>query len=245
MAGAGGGDGGAGAKELPVIEVDITSDVMCPWCIVGARYLDDAERETKEICRLKIRWHPFLLSPDTPEEGMAIDDYFIMNYGAPISRNPHIQRMRVALAEAGAKLTPPIPFKWADRVYSTITAHRLVEWAEQFDTDGVNKQHEVSKAVLEAHFSKALNTEDLDVLADIATKCGLDGEAARRHLEETVEEGTAIVKLKDKEVKRRGIHGVPHWEIKLAGTKRRPITFSGAQPADALVELFESLAADA
>lgn len=122
---------------------------------MGARYLDTAAEECKGELRLVVRWHPFLLSPNTPEEGMAIDDYFIMNYGAPIAENPHIQRMRVALAKAGAELDPPIPFKWADRVYSTITAHRLVEWAEQFDAPGVNKQHEVSKAVLEAHFSRA------------------------------------------------------------------------------------------
>lgn len=238
------------AKAKPVVEVDIVSDVMCPWCVVGARYLDTAIEAVKDRCRVRVRWHPFLLSPHTPDEGMAIDDYFRMNYGAPMKDNPHLTRMRGALADAGKKIG--IEFKWADRVYSTITAHRFLEWVAEKDTetvdDGaapfVNLQHQASKGVLDQHFCECTNTEDLDVLCGVATAIGLDAEECRKHLEETEEKGTEKVRALDEMVKRRGIHGVPSWTIKLAG-RTGGVRFSGAQPADALQELLEDLADEA
>ena len=63
-----------------VVQVDIISDVMCPWCIIGYRQLEQALGMTKMGAR--VRWHPFELNPDMPAEGENLRDHIMRKYGS-------------------------------------------------------------------------------------------------------------------------------------------------------------------
>ena len=56
--------------DKKVINIDVVSDVICPWCWVGKRKMEAAMAETQEKYEFKIKWHPFLLRPSMPREGV-------------------------------------------------------------------------------------------------------------------------------------------------------------------------------
>ncbi|KAK4346396.1 hypothetical protein RND71_032735 [Anisodus tanguticus] len=64
-----------------IIRIDISSDTVCPWCFVGKKSLDKATALTKDQYDFKIRWHPFLLNPSAPKEGVNKKDYYRNKFG--------------------------------------------------------------------------------------------------------------------------------------------------------------------
>ena len=63
------------------VNVDVTSDIVCPWCWVGKRHLDLAAERLKGQVRLNVRWLPFCLNPFVPEEGMSFQKYAAIKFG--------------------------------------------------------------------------------------------------------------------------------------------------------------------
>ena len=61
-------------------KIDIVSDVMCPWCIIGYKNLETALTELKEEMSADIAWHPFELNPDMPLEGQDLDEHLQQKY---------------------------------------------------------------------------------------------------------------------------------------------------------------------
>ena len=63
----------------PTVRVDILSDVVCPWCIVGYRQLESALARAGATAR--VTWHPFELNPGMPPEGQNLRQHLIAKYG--------------------------------------------------------------------------------------------------------------------------------------------------------------------
>lgn len=106
------------------IRVDIVSDVVCPWCVIGYRQLARAAEATG--IPLELHWHPFELNPDMPPEGENLRDHVAAKYGT----TPEASRQaRERLTELGASLG--FTFDYADdmRMVNTFKAHQLIEWA--------------------------------------------------------------------------------------------------------------------
>ena len=155
------------------IRVDIVSDVMCPWCIIGFKELEAAARKTG--LALGLRWHPFELNPDMPAEGQDLTEHITGKYG--ITRAQSAQN-RAVLQERGHALGIDFAFGPDARMRNSFRAHQLVDWAE---TQGA--QHRMKLALFAAHFSAGLDVNDIGVLAELAETIGLDRAAAQTALE--------------------------------------------------------------
>lgn len=180
-----------------VIRVDIVSDVVCPWCVIGYHQLAKAVQETE--IGIDIHWHPFELNPHMGEDGENLREHLAAKYGTTPegSRNA-----RARLTELGAELG--FTFNYADdmRMYNTFRAHQLIDWAGE-----QGKAHETKLALFAAFFTRRENVADTDILVGVAGQIGLDPDAARAMLNS----GDHAEKVREKEQfwTSRGVQGVP------------------------------------
>ena len=181
----------------PVIQIDVVSDVVCPWCIVGFKQLDQALQQQNVLARL--RWHPFELNPQMPAEGQNLREHIMEKYGSTAEQSA---QARERLTSIGAELGFAFNFTDDSRMVNTFQAHQLLDWAE-----GQGRQHPLKLALFEAYFTDQKDVSDIDVLADAAEAAGLDPQAARAALASG--DHQASVREKQQFWTSRGISGVP------------------------------------
>ena len=183
--------------QAPVIDVDIVSDVMCPWCIVGYRQLEQA-LAVKGV-GARIRWHPFELNPAMPPEGQNLAEHIQQKYGSTPEQSA---QARGHLKQLGESLGIDFAFSPDSRIVNTFVAHQLLDFALS-----QGKQHPLKLALFAANFSQGRDVSDPEVLIDIATQVGLDEAEARR----VVEDGALASVVREKQAfwTERGISGVP------------------------------------
>jgi len=150
------------------IRVDIASDVVCPWCIIGYKQLERALDETG--LRAEIHWHPFELNPQMPDEGEDLQQHLAAKYG---STPEDSRKARARLTAMGAELG--FTFDYANDMImpNTFRAHQLLHWA---GTQG--REHDLKMALFAAFFTNRENVNDPESLADIAAGIGLDRDEA-------------------------------------------------------------------
>jgi predicted DsbA family dithiol-disulfide isomerase len=179
------------------IRIDIASDVVCPWCIIGYKQLERALSETG--MRAEIHWHPFELNPQMPEQGEDLQQHLAAKYG---STPEDSRKARTRLTAMGADLG--FTFDYADDMImpNTFRAHQLLHWA---GTQG--REHDLKMALFEAFFTNRENVNDPEVLADTAARIGLDRDEALAVLRDArfAEE----VRLAEQTWTSKGIQGVP------------------------------------
>jgi len=201
-------------KDTSAIRVDIISDVVCPWCVIGYRQLAAASRE--EGILLDVHWHPFELNPQMPEEGQNLREHLAAKYGTTLEGS---KQARARLTEMGAALD--FIFDYVDdmRMWNTFRAHQLIDWADE-----QGRGHDMKQALFVAYFTYRKNISDVEVLADIAAELGLDRTEAFR----TVSSGERAETVRQKQGfwASRGIQGVP------AMIFERQHLLSGAQGAE-------------
>ncbi|MDF1732023.1 MULTISPECIES: DsbA family oxidoreductase [unclassified Minwuia] len=146
------------------LRIDIVSDVMCPWCIIGYRQLAEALDATGTAH--DIHWHPFELNPDMPPEGQNVREHIAEKYGSTPEQSDKSRKQMTAI---GADLG--FDFRYTDdmRMHNTFNAHQLLHWA---DTQG--RKHDLKLALFTAHFTDGRDLSDDAVLADVASETGLD-----------------------------------------------------------------------
>ena len=186
----------APARDEP-LRIDIVSDVVCPWCIVGYRQLALALEATGTAA--EIRWHPFELNPDMDDAGEDLDAHVRRKYG--ISRAESAAN-RERLEGLGEALGFPIRYPEGKRMVPTFHAHRLLALA---DERGV--EHEVKLALFAAYFSEDRDVNDPEVLADVGAACGLDREEVLDLL--AGDRLASEVRERERLWLERGVRGVP------------------------------------
>ena len=156
-------DRDTGSHRRP-IRVDIISDVVCPWCIIGFKQLEQAQVTTG--LPLVIYWHPFELNPEMPEHGQNLFEHIAAKYG---STREQSLKARERLTALGADLG--FTFDYADdmRMVNTFRAHQLLHWAATLD-----RQHQLKLALFDTFFTERKDVNDPEVLADMAAAIGLD-----------------------------------------------------------------------
>jgi predicted DsbA family dithiol-disulfide isomerase len=150
--------------DAPEIEIDIASDIVCPWCVIGWKQLERALAETG--VRGLVRWHPFQLHPEMGPEGEDYRQYIAAKYG--LSQDA-ITENRARLTALGAALGFRFDYFDGMRTYNTFDAHRLLHWA-----DGHSAKHALKMALFAAFFTERQNVSDPEVLADTVAAVGLD-----------------------------------------------------------------------
>ncbi len=206
------------------IRIDIVSDVVCPWCIIGYKQLERALGESGVTAEL--RWHPFELNPQMSEEGENLREHLAAKYGTTPEGS---RQARARLTELGAELG--FAFNYADdmRMYNTFRAHQLLHWA---GTQG--RQHALKMALFAAFFTHRRDVNDIEVLAEVAALIGLPKASALAVLTE----GRFAEAVREEEAfwTSRGITGVP------AMVFDQRYLLVGAQGAETYKPMLENLA---
>ncbi|MGD9862166.1 MAG: DsbA family oxidoreductase [Pseudodonghicola sp.] len=208
----------------PVLQVDIVSDVVCPWCVVGLLQLQQALAARGQSAEL--RWHPFELNPQMPPEGQNLRDHMIEKYGVTAADS---QAARDRLAAVGTELGFTFAFSDDSRMVNTFRAHQLLDWAGE-----QGSQLPLKLALFRANFSEGRDVSDPEVLVELAAEAGLDPEAARAVLSSGSH--AEAVRQKEEYWTDHGIHSVP------AMVFQGKYLVSGAQGIEGYAALLDRLA---
>ena len=162
--------------RVPRLSVDIVSDVMCPWCIIGWLKFQKVMEHFAGRIDFRVQWHPFELNPDMPPEGEDAASHVMRKYGISAEQShANSGKMAGTAAELGFAFNRGSGF----RMRNSFDAHRLLTWAgaleapEQAEATGM--QTALKMALFTAHFTDNRDVSDHDVLIDIAGAVGLDG----------------------------------------------------------------------
>ena len=183
-------------SEQP-LRIDIVSDVVCPWCVIGYRQLAEALKQTNT--EHEIHWHPFELNPNMPSEGQNMREHIMEKYG---SSKQESDASRARLMEAGNEVGFTFNFNDDTRMHNTFNLHQLLHWADQ-----QGRMHELKQALFAAHFTNGRNISDNGVLADIAAETGLNRNEALAVLED--QRFAKEVRAAEQHWQQQGIQSVP------------------------------------
>ena len=184
------------SSEKP-LRIDIVSDVVCPWCVIGYRQLAEALKQTNT--EYEIHWHPFELNPNMPSEGQNMREHIMEKYG---SSKQESDASRARLMEAGNEVGFTFNFNDDTRMHNTFNLHQLLHWADQ-----QGRMHELKQALFAAHFTNGRNISDNSVLADIAAETGLNRNEALAVLED--QRFAKEVRAAEQHWQQQGIQSVP------------------------------------
>ena len=207
------------------LRIDIVSDVMCPWCVIGYRQLA-AALEASGVDH-DIHWHPFELNPNMPPEGQDIGEHLAEKYGTTPEQSAANRAMMTA---RGQELGFEFNFTEGFRMHNTFRAHQLLHWA-----DGLGRKDDLKQAMFTAHFTHARNLSDDAVLVEIAGEIGLDRADAQAVLDDKRFANT--VRQEQQFWTQQGISGVP------AIVFDRQHLVSGAQGVDTFKGILAQLTA--
>jgi predicted DsbA family dithiol-disulfide isomerase len=220
------------AKNLPRLSVDIVSDVMCPWCIIGWLKFQRVMVHFADRLAFRVQWHPFELNPDMPPEGEDAAAHVMRKYGISAAQSrANSDRLGGIASELGFTFNRGPDF----RMRNSFDAHRLLAWAgaledpEQAEATGV--QTALKLALFRAHFADNRDVGDHEVLADIATSVGLD--RARTAALLSGDEYGEMVRAEEAYWMDNNVTGVPAF---ILGGR---LLISGAQEPDAFIRVIE------
>lgn len=183
--------------QSPAIPLDVVSDVMCPWCYIGKRRLEQALAAVAAV-DIDIRWRPFQLDATIPEEGVDRQEYLSKKFNGPEGAESVYKSVR----EAGAAEDIPFNFEAITRSPNTINAHRVIRWSHS-----VGMQDQVVEALFKSYFVDGGDLTDTNVLVEAAATAGMDRDIIERLInsEADIEETKTEITL----AQQMGVTGVP------------------------------------
>lgn len=208
------------------LRIDIVSDVVCPWCIIGYRQLAEALKKTDT--EYEIHWHPFELNPNMPSAGQNLREHIMEKYG---SSKAESDASRISMTQAGSEVGFEFNFNDDTRMHNTFNLHQLLYWANQ---QGQKPMHDLKQALFSAHFTDGRNISDNNVLADIAAQVGLNRSEALAVLEN--QRFAKEVRAEERHWQQQGIQSVPA----MIFNERHLV--SGAQGVENFTNILQQLA---
>lgn len=205
------------------VDIAVISDVICPWCFIGSRRLTQVLDGADEV-EATITYHPYLLDPTVPPEGMDLRERLRSKYG--VDPEQMFRQIEQAARDTGI----PLDFSRVQRTPNTIPAHTLLRHAAPRGS-----QLTLSDALFTAYFLDGQDISDPEVLATIASRVGFTADEARgivtsaQELQVTRDEAAAASQA--------GIRGVPFFVF------NNKVGFSGAQPAHVFRQALEKVTA--
>jgi len=203
-----------------MMNVEIWSDVMCPFCYIGKKHFEAALAQLDFKDQINVTWKSFQLDPTLPTAGTdtSTAEYLEKRKGLPRAQ---IDAMLAHLKQSGAQAG--ITFNQDKAIpANTFRAHRLIHFAQQ-----QGKGNEMEEALFQAHFTDGKNVGDPEVLAALAESIGLDKKEVLDFLQTGA--ATEAVNKDIQEAQQLGISGVPFFVLD------RKYAVSGAQPVESFV----------
>jgi len=207
------------------LEIDIVSDVVCPWCALGYAHLVQAldALEQDEI-QADIHWRAFELNPHMGADGQEINEHLMEKYGSTAEQLSENKQRLVDLGKAAAV---DFNFDERSRIYNTFDCHKLLHWAAELQHEAGEEQGlqtSLKQALFSAYFKDGRDISDRNILLNVVENLGLDVEQAKVVLES--EEMKAAVRQEQKQFQSMGISAVPAFII------NKQYLISGGQPVD-------------
>ena len=160
----------AGAVPL---RIDIVSDVVCPWCIIGLKQVEKALTLVGQDIAAETYWHPFELNPNMVPEGEDTAEHIARKYGSTPEQS---RANRSRLSDIGNSVGFAFNYGEGMRIYNTFNAHKLLT---MFGSErGWRAQTALKMALFTAYFQDRRDVSDIDVLCDIAETQGMDRDVA-------------------------------------------------------------------
>ncbi|MEZ0578742.1 DsbA family oxidoreductase [Nocardioides sp. MH1] len=209
------------------MRIDIWSDVVCPWCSIGKRRLEQALAAFPHRDEVEVVYHSFQLDPDAPAEPVrTARENLSRKYGLALEDAAAKQEAVIAVAaEEGMDWS-----RHADSPHvGTADAHRLLHLA--LAEGGPAQQSRLKDALLHAYFGEAANVADHTVLREVALGAGLDAGRVDEVLAGE-EYGDAVI-ADVAQARAYGANGVPFFVVD------EKYGVSGAQPAELFARLLD------
>lgn len=206
------------------ITIDVVSDVVCPWCYVGKKRLEEALTQLGNPDDIEINWHPFQLDPTVPPEGMDRKQYYIKKFGD----SDRIQQMAEHLTQVGKEAGIDFQMDAVSHAINTLPLHALLHVAGQ---EGF--QPEAEEILFKAYFTEGKDLRDPSVLTELFSPYGWDSEKVARIL---ADDAIAYeVKQEITHYQSLGVSGVPFFIL------NDKYGISGAQPAEVFVQALSTV----
>ena len=181
------------------VTVDIVSDVMCPWCYIGKRRLEQA-LENLDGIDVAIQWRPYQLDPTLPPEGRDRKEYLENKFGGP----EKAKQIYARIEDAGRGEDLDFKFSAIKVSPNTIDAHRVIRWAIN---EGEEVQGKLVERLFQLYFLEGANIGDHDVLTEAANAAGMDGAVVRTLL--ATDQDRDAVEKEIATAQQMGVTGVP------------------------------------
>jgi len=205
------------------MEIQIWSDIMCPFCYIGKRRLEGALKQLNLTDEVKITWKSFLLNPDMKTDPSRNSlKYLAETKGWTMEQTQEMVQHVVGMAKEEG-----LEYNMEDtKVANAMDAHRLIQLAKT-----LGKGDEVEERLFRAYFMEGKNIADKEVLVDLGEDVGISAERVRESLEKG--EFTDRIRQDIQESQQIGVRGVPFFVF------NNQYAVSGAQPVELFVQTME------
>ncbi|WP_020403530.1 DsbA family oxidoreductase [Gracilimonas tropica] len=209
------------------MKIDIWSDVVCPFCYIGKRHLEQALEELSDL-EVEINWRSFELDPNAPTQSdLDIYDTLAKKYGRDRNWAKEMNANMVEMASA-AGLNYDMD---AVKPTNSFNAHQLLHLAKSH-----GKQDEMKEALLSAYFVEGKHVGDSEQLIEIAENVGIDSHEAKEVLTKNLYSNQVMKDVE--EAHRIGVQGVPFFYI------NEKYGLSGAQPVSVFIDALKQIDAE-
>lgn len=209
-----------------VIKIDVVSDVVCPWCIIGYKRLEQAIQELGLEDKIELEWQPFELNPNMPAEGENLRQHLANKYGTTPEDSV---RARDNLTNLGKEVGFDFDYFDDMKMVNTRNAHVLLQWAEQF-----GKQTELKLALFAAFFGQRKDVSDRNTLAAILTDIGLDANMGIATLDDA--SNADSIEYQESQWHQLGVSSVPTVVFNMESA------VTGAQPVEVYKQILSEYA---
>lgn len=210
------------------LQIDIVSDIACPWCAIGYARLERAMEQVGSEYQFSVNWHAFELNPDHRGPGEPILPALARKYGRS---EDEMQASQSQMMEIAKNLGLNFEKMQERFTCNTFDAHRLVKWAGEQGQSTAMK-----KALFEAYFGRAEAVSDHEVLLECVKAAGLEPE--RAHLVLESDQYAQAVRDDEAKYQQAGVSAVPAFVI------NNKYLISGAQEPESLAASFRQVAAE-
>jgi predicted DsbA family dithiol-disulfide isomerase len=205
--------------------IEIWSDIICPYCYIGKRRLEEALAKFQHKEEVKIEYRSFELNPDAKvhyeEDNIEL---LSKKYG---TSKEQIKAMNLQLTEQAKEVGLTYHLDKI-KATNTLNAHRLIHLAKQF-----GKENEMVERLFKAYFTEVRHVGEMKTLIELATEIGLDQQKLQSMLNSN--EYEADVRAQEQDAQQIGVTGVPFYVI------NRKYAISGAQPSEVFLEVMEKV----
>jgi len=209
------------------LKLDFISDVVCPWCIIGYKRLQQAINELEIEDQIEIEWQPFELNPDMPAEGENLAEHIGRKYG---STAEEAKRNAEQITALGAEMGFKFDFFDGMRIVNTRDAHILLGYAKDH-----GKQSELQMCLFDAYFNERQDISDRQILIQKIQSLGLNTDEALPRLDNAAVREQ--IESQEQHWRNRGVSAVPTVVFGNTGA------LVGAQPVDVYKQALTKLLA--